>query len=89
MKSNKTVGTVQTNEKIGIIVIGYIGSMTIGILGGKLVRIPPEDPSWGSIIAKAGAAAAVAKVEGIKSPAALSYAKAANEEFSASLKNSH
>ena len=65
---------LQTKEAFGMIVIGHAGSLTIAIVGGKIVVIPPEDPSWGSIIAKATAAAAVARVEGPASQIALRFA---------------
>lgn len=74
---------MKNNEKIGIIVIGHAGALSIGLLGGKIVIIPPEDPTWGSIIGKAEAAAALVKVEGVKSRAALTYAEAAAKEFEA------
>ena len=62
---------------LGIIVVGHAGSLTIGILGGKIVVIPPEDPTWGSVIAHANAAAAVAKVEGAASQLAVRFAREA------------
>ncbi len=87
MASKETLGTVGTKEKkVGIIVVDRAGSLMIGILGGKIVIIPPEDPSWGSIVATANAAAAVAKVEGVASPEALRFAGRAIREFSTKYK---
>jgi|GEM_PF-4496862 hypothetical protein len=70
-----------SQEKLGIIVVSQVGGISVGILGGKIVIIKPEDPSWGSIISKANAAAAVAKVEGAKSKTAINFANEAIEEF--------
>ena len=72
---------MRTQEKLGIVVVSQVGGISVGILGGKIVIIKPEDPSWGSIISKANAAAAVAKAEGVRSKTALNFANEAIEEF--------
>lgn len=80
MATKELFNPPKIDKELCIIVMGHAGSMSIGLGGGQIVVIPPEDPTWGSIIAKTYAAAAITKVEGPESPAARKFAQEAIAE---------
>ena len=80
MPTKELFNPPKIDKELCIIVVGHAGSTTIGLLGGKIVVIPPEDPTWGSIIAKTHAAAAITKVEGPDSSVAMKFAHEAIAE---------